>query len=110
MDDLKVVVSAGAGHQAEFAISRDKLAAIQSDVSLTPKTKSLSSDQATPLIDHTYQIPYKEILAGFGFLLGLAAFVLSLRNMRQLRELKQSLTFPPGKHPPAALPTDRGRR
>jgi cobalt/nickel transport system permease protein len=85
-EDLKVVVYAGVGHRAEFTIAQSAL------------PKGLSADAAkpaaaappTPMIDRTYQIPYKEILAGFGFLLGLAAFILSLRNMRQLQELKRA--------------------
>ena len=43
----------------------------------------------TPMIERSRPLPYKEILTGFAFLLGLAAFVMSLRNMRQLKELKR---------------------
>ena len=37
------------------------------------------------MIPHTSQLDYKDVVTGFGFLLGLAAFVLSLRNMKRCR-------------------------
>jgi cobalt/nickel transport system permease protein len=88
-EDLKVVVSAGAGHRAEFVIPRDKLAPNNPLDAAAPPGNAGPAPAPTPMIEHTNQIPYKDIVAGFGFLLGLAAFVLSLRNMRQLRELKR---------------------
>jgi cobalt/nickel transport system permease protein len=87
VEDLRVVVSAGAGHRAELAISQF---ALPQGLPASAATTAGAAAPPTPMIDRTYQIPYKEILAGFGFLLGLAAFVLSLRNMRQLRELKRA--------------------
>lgn len=89
-EDLKVVVSAGAGHRAEIVIPRDKLAQTAAPEGAKAAGNIGASPAPTPMIDHANQIPYKDIVAGIGFLLGLAAFVLSLRNMRQLRELKRA--------------------
>jgi cobalt/nickel transport system permease protein len=86
-EDLKVVVYAGAGHRAEFTISQF---ALPKGLPAAAAKPAAAAAPPTPMIDRTYQIPYKEILAGFGFLLGLAAFILSLRNMRQLQELKRA--------------------
>lgn len=91
-EDLRIVVSAGAGHRAEFVIPASTLP--QSTPAGPAKPSDASPGKPLPpptrLIEHPFQIPYKEIVAGFGFLLGLAAFVLSLRNMRQLQELKRA--------------------
>jgi|GEM_PF-38494 len=98
-ENLKVVVSAGAGHRAEFVVSRDKLRQTAAE-GIKPADVD-PSPAPTPMIDRSYQFPYKEILSGFGFLLGLAAFVMSWRNMRHLRELKRA-------QEEAARPTDDG--
>jgi cobalt/nickel transport system permease protein len=115
-ENLKVVVSAGAGHRAEFAIPKDKLWTAPAE---NPAPVG-SSAAPTPMIERSRQPPYKEILTGFAFVLALAAFVMSLRNMRHLRELKRiqeeaappqnAVTSPPEIHPPAALPTVPARR
>ncbi len=90
-EDLKVVVSAGAGHRAEFVVPRAKLLQAPTE---TPKPDDAKADDApspapTPMIAHTSQLAVKDVVTGFAFLLGLAAFVLSLRNMRQLRDIKK---------------------
>ena len=110
-EDLKVVVSAGAGHRAEFVIPQSALPQAPPAGPAKPPDASPGKPPPPPtrLIEHPFQVPYKEIVAGFGFLLGLAAFVLSLRNMRQLQELKRAqermdrrapwlatIIFPPG--------------
>ena len=91
-EDLKVVVSAGAGHRAEFVVPRAKL---QQSKTQTPKSEEAKADDApspapTPMIPHTSNLTVKDVVTGFAFLLGLAAFVLSIRNMRQLREIKKA--------------------
>ncbi len=90
-EDVKVVVNAGAGHRAEFVVRKDKLSEALGDPEKLAGQAAPDNPSAapTPLIDRTYQFPFKEILSGFGFLLGLAAFVMSLRNMRQVKELKR---------------------
>jgi cobalt/nickel transport system permease protein len=113
VENLKVVVSAGAGHRAEFVVSREKLR--QSATEDPVKPVGGLSPVPTPLIDRSYQFPYKETLSGIGFLLALAAFVMSLRNMQYLRELKRAqegaaplpdgVISPPEIRLPAAPPT-----
>jgi hypothetical protein len=39
-------------------------------------------------------VSVKDVLVGVGFLLAVAAFVLSLRNARQLRELQRTRPVP----------------
>ncbi|HVS36894.1 MAG TPA: energy-coupling factor ABC transporter permease [Gemmataceae bacterium] len=151
-EDLRVVVSAGAGHRAEFVIPASALPkppptkpANPTGAAASPPEELLVSAASTwglldapqvqgplvavsahypagtlpqppptnpsaaapspakPLIEHPFEVPYKEIAAGLGLLFGLAAFVLSLRNRRELQELKRAqrqsgLTGNP--HPP----------
>jgi nickel transport protein len=91
-EDLKVVVSAGAGHRAEFVVPGTKLQQATPAESSKPGGAAVAgpSPAPTPMIAHTSQLAVKDVVTGFAFLLGLAAFVLSLRNMRQLREMKRS--------------------
>ena len=65
---LHVVISAGDGHQKEIDIQPE-------------------SDITSPLpdADRSSRIGIKDILVGVGFLLALAAFVLSVRNHRRIR-------------------------
>jgi len=64
---LHVVISAGDGHQKEIDIQPE-------------------SDITSPLpdADRSSRIGIKDILVGVGFLLALAAFVLSVRNHRRI--------------------------
>ena len=66
-EPLHVVISAGDGHQKEIDIQPE-------------------SDITSPLpdADRSSRIGIKDILIGVGFLLGLAAFVLSVRNHRRI--------------------------
>ncbi len=84
-EDLRVAVSAGAGHRAEFVVPRDKLGAA---APISPG--EVPASKPAPMIPHTSQLDYKDVVTGFAFLLGLAAFLLSLRNMKRLRELKRA--------------------
>ena len=43
-----------------------------------------------PRADRSSQVSIKDVLVGVGFLLSVAAFVLSLRNARQLRTLREA--------------------
>jgi len=66
-EPLHVVISAGDGHQKEIDIQPE-------------------SDVTSPLpdADRSARIGIKDILVGVGFLLALAAFVLSVRNHRRI--------------------------
>jgi len=70
-EPLHVVISAGDGHQKEIDIQPE------ADV-----TRPL------PPADRSSRIEIKDILVGVGFLLALAAFILSLRNYRRFAALK----------------------
>jgi hypothetical protein len=82
---LRVVVSAGDGHVKTLQIPAANLEAGGAE---TDTTRPLPSADRTP------QPWLKEAMAGVALLLGAGAFVLSLRNARQLRELKQKSSPP----------------
>jgi hypothetical protein len=74
-EPLRVVISAGDGHEKELEIRPEGAGAIQDITSPLPNA------------DRSARVGIKEILAGVGFLLGLAAFILSVRNHRRLANL-----------------------
>jgi nickel transport protein len=89
---LKVVVSAGAGHRKELTLSLDALtpaasASEKATHASVPENAVLPAP--VPLAERDSGLPIKDVLVGVGFLLALAAFVLSLRNARKLRTLEQ---------------------
>lgn len=91
---LRVVISAGAGHRKELLIPEARLeqAAAESTASAAPDHLAQPSgppSASIPLTDRSPQESVKDVLVGVGFLLALAAFVLSLRNARRLREFKK---------------------
>jgi hypothetical protein len=83
-----VVVSAGDGHLKEFTIPVADLDH-SSDNAAFPK-EGASADPG-PFADRSSRVTVKDVLVGVGFLMALAAFVLSLRHGRQLRELRRLL-------------------
>jgi nickel transport protein len=87
-EPLKVVVSAGEGHRREVEIPAEDLQQANPDQP-PPEAVGEKPTLAVPLSDHTSRVSIKDMLIGVGFLLALAAFVLSLRNARQLRELRR---------------------
>jgi nickel transport protein len=89
-DHLKIVISAGAGHRKELALSISALTAAASAPEKATKS-SVRDNAATPtpvpLAERAAGFPVKDVLIGIGFLLALAAFVLSVRNAQKLRAL-----------------------
>jgi hypothetical protein len=77
---LRVKVDAGEGHGKELAIRPEELIA-----ALPPE----STAPAEPSPAHEQPFPIKDVLAGGGLLIAVAAFVLSLRNARAIRELRR---------------------
>jgi hypothetical protein len=69
-EPLRVVISAGDGHQKEIDI--------QPEADVT---------SPLPAADRSARVGIKDILVGIGFLLALSAFVLSVRNNRKLANL-----------------------
>jgi hypothetical protein len=97
VEPLKVVVSAGQGHRKELSIPAEELAraggAEQAPVAATTPAAPRHFADRSPALS------VKDVLIGVGFLLALGAFVLSVRNARQLRRLRQSREVqasPPG--------------
>jgi hypothetical protein len=76
----RIVISAGKGHQKELRLSAIDLA----------EPRDAPSALVVPLADHNAGSPFKDVVAGIGFLLALAAFVLSIRNRRRLGELERN--------------------
>jgi len=91
-EPLTVVISAGAGHRAEVGVTREELShpREQPDKGSAPASPD-SVAEPIPLARREADIPIKDVLIGVGFLLALAAFLLSLRNARKLRELRSRL-------------------
>jgi hypothetical protein len=111
-ETLDVSVTAGGGHRAQLLITGDQLAAANgADTTGGPRDSPSGYHRRSEPIaigTHDADMPVKDILIGAGFVLALAAFVLSLRNARKLRDLK--ITQLAEKAPPAALPTGPAQR
>jgi nickel transport protein len=82
---LTVVISAGEGHRKELNLAAADLATAESAVA-SPASETASAPRAVPLAVRESGITVKDILIGLSFLLSSAAFWLSLRNARTLRE------------------------
>jgi nickel transport protein len=84
-ESMTVVVSAGAGHRKELTIPRaDLLRALTGQPAADTASPSAATEE-TPRADRSSRVSAKDILVGVSFLLALAAFILSVRNARQLR-------------------------
>ncbi len=87
---LRVMIDAGQGHGKELAIRPEELIAAR--VANPPpgeETRPPTANDPSPP-QHEQPFPIKDVLAGVGLLVAVAAFVLSLRNARALRELRRS--------------------
>ncbi|HKI30325.1 MAG TPA: hypothetical protein VKA46_00435 [Gemmataceae bacterium] len=88
---LQVIVEAGEGHRAEVVIGPGDVVAAAPSESTAP-----AEDRPAPPLEpstprsHQEAFPIKDILIGVGLLIAVAAFVLSLRNARALRDLRRS--------------------
>jgi hypothetical protein len=88
---LRVVVAAGAGHRKEFVIPREDFeraapAAVPPGSAGQPAAPAVAP---APPADRGSRVTAKDVLVGVGFVLAAAAFLLSVRNARQLRKLKR---------------------
>jgi nickel transport protein len=79
-ESLQVVVEAGEGHRAELAIRPEELVVAQAPAP--------AADAAEPPA-HVEPFPIKDVMIGVGLLAGLAALILSLRNARNIRDLRR---------------------
>ena len=87
---LQVVVEAGEGHRAEVAIRPEEFLA-----AAVPE-KAAPAETAPGPPRHDEPFPVKDALTGAGLLIAVAAFVLSLRNARALRDLRHAERRPEG--------------
>jgi hypothetical protein len=90
IDPRTVVISAGAGHRKVLSLSASfpvgDVAGTAQDQDWAARPNGVSS-APVPLAGRDPGSPVKDVLVGVGFLLALAAFVLSVRNARKLRAL-----------------------
>jgi cobalt/nickel transport system permease protein len=89
-EPLKVVVSAGAGHRKELVIPESDPG--RKERSVAPEQQPVSPPAARAddtFADRSPRVTAKDVLVGIAFLLALAAFVLSVRNSRALRDLRR---------------------
>ncbi len=102
VEPLRVVVNAGLGHRKELQISAESLTQVTAEPEKpAPSTAEAREDAPAiaPRVDRTSTVSMRDILIGVGFLLALAAFMLGLRNARQLRALIRSSDSMDGKGP-----------
>lgn len=95
-EPLEVIVNAGAGHRTSFVIPRQKLAdsaagAAEADSSL--QAGETSASPARREHGEPWRERLKDALVGVSFLLSFAAFLLSWRTSRKLRD---RMSMPPG--------------
>jgi nickel transport protein len=79
---LKVVVDAGEGHRAEVPIKPEDVIVAQATGGAPPTpAEPAPTSRAEPF-------PVKDVLAGVGLLIAVAALVLSLRNARSISQIQ----------------------
>jgi hypothetical protein len=81
---VRVVIDAGEGHGKELTIAAEQFAADQ-----TPEQRATTAEMPTSQ-PHESGVPIKDVLIGIALVLAVAAFVLSLRNQRSIREMRRS--------------------
>ena len=86
-ETLRIAIDAGAGHRKDLAIPESELTSRQNGADSSSTTIETSSQTPLPFADRSPRVGLKEILEGIGFILALAAFILSWRNARVLRAL-----------------------
>ncbi len=96
-EDLRVVISAGAGHRKELVIKSDELAPLLAGSKEEPfpqksssAGKAASENDMPPPADRRSAVTPQDVLLGIGFVLALAAFVLGWRNARALAKLRKA--------------------
>jgi hypothetical protein len=88
---LKVIVEAGAGHRKEIYVLQADLerglaaAAPAGSSSAVPQELEVP---AVPLVARGTRVSVTDVLIGLGFVLAVAAFVMSIHNARRLRALE----------------------
>ena len=97
-EPLEVIVSAGGGHRKSLVIPAEELAPSASQTPITESSPPIVGGSTRGRRDgDVWRERLKEALIGIGFLLGLAGFLLSWRNARQLRSLRHASGDEPGR-------------
>jgi nickel transport protein len=86
---LQVVVEAGEGHRAEVAISPEQVEAVPPPEKAAPPEDGPSPGNPPTPARHEVPVPIKDKLTGVALLIAVAAFVLSRRNARRIRERRR---------------------
>jgi cobalt/nickel transport system permease protein len=87
-EPLRVIVSAGAGHRKELVIPKEDTSRAETP-GPAPKAESRGAQTEGNFADRSSRVSIKDVVTGIGFLLAAAAFVLSLRNARTIREMRR---------------------
>jgi cobalt/nickel transport system permease protein len=87
-EPLKVVVNAGQGHVKELHIPKERLEPYATS-DAAPTEHGTSAPTAESFADRSSRFQFRDVLIAFGFIFGLAAFILSLRNGLALRALRR---------------------
>ena len=88
-EPLKVEISAGQGHHKVLHIPAEMLGTATTDK--TPAKQETTETEVPRNRERSTGPDLQSLLIGIGFLLALAAFILSLRNARELRRWKNHL-------------------
>jgi cobalt/nickel transport system permease protein len=99
-ETLKVVVNAGMGHAKELQIPESELS--NAGAANTEPQAPTPAPPPEPTADRSSKFQFRDILIALAFIFGLAAFVLSLRHGRVLREMKREQEKRHASEPPLA--------
>jgi hypothetical protein len=108
-ENLRVVIRAAAGtideHTAIITILANDLTSSADQAPSPVTTAQTVTDENMPFAntEESWLLKLKDYLIGVGFLLAVAAFVLGLRNARQLRALKGRIEPPSSSDPEGSL-------
>jgi hypothetical protein len=89
VESLRVVVSAGAGHRKELTIPEADLAKLLGSQGVEHDSSAFRQDPPSPAVlqaDRSPRVSFKDVMIGIAFLLAAAAFVLGVRNARELQK------------------------
>jgi hypothetical protein len=94
-EDLRVRIFAGAGHAASLTIPASRLQRPDAEGTVQREGKSAvnAGSSKVPPVDRSVRAGdvLKDVLVGVGFLLALAAFVISLRNAHRIKQMGQRI-------------------
>jgi hypothetical protein len=87
-EPLEVKIDAGRGHGKILTITADELNKPSADPG--PRRSAPSEGGGTEASSRPAAFPLREVFVGIAFLLALAAFVISIRNARAIKQLRDN--------------------